>query len=457
MPAEIKDKKRKRSDDLLPEVTTVPISASHLDTVGPHAVEVNTLAIGAFGSVTLPESLHLDVYREKKPDGSNERILLHGETAAMDYEGVTSVVQSGKKSSSSRKEAGADTSSSTSQYFVAVYDPSTKSAELYRAPYFDVNPVVRVKRVYKGPKVKSASAETTNTEMRTTLGHAFGTRKAQKLLRSRELNQIDSSVLSDIREDIVDSVKSSTDTLPTQEQVKETNEKERLIPPCFENATTPSEVYPIESIIPPKEWQQLHVDDILAATEQDARTALLPFQTEYAASRLARHQELDATDSGDVNFVKTVYYLSFLLGVYKNRRAKKKVALAEKLQFPPDALVGGALARFSSSYNAKSRDGRFVMDGGSELKLIAYIAALALRIDGYMLEVLPLANELNVKPSKLQEILTAMGCGIKVATSAQAEALKLSKGVAANYKMATLTVPFKLPDGIKRRGGPPRR
>lgn len=455
-------KKRKRTDgDASTAVVTVPITSSHLETVGPSASSAGTLAVAAFGSVAVPDSLKLDVYREKKPDGSDERVLLHGEASAMDYEGVAYVRQTKKQATHKKTpapplETGA-AAAATSQYFVAVYDPSSQSAELYRAPYFEMNPIVRAKRRYTGKAVKSADDETTNTELRTTLGHTFGTRKAQKLLRSRELNQIDSAVLADIREDLVDSVKSSTDSLPTQEQVKVAQDKDRLLPPCFENATHPAEIYPIESIIPQKEWQLIRADPILEAAEGDERNALLPYNSPYVAARLARHSELDAANTSDVNFVKTLYYLSFLLGFYQNRRTKKKQMLAERLQFPPDMVVNGALSRFSNSYNPKSRDGRFVLDNGSELKLFAYIAALALRVDSYVLEILPLANELKIKPSKLQEILQAMGCNIKVASSAQAEALKLAKGVAANYKIATLTVPFKLPDGIKRRGGQQRR
>lgn len=461
MSSTVTDKKRKRRDSADGAASfSVPISSASLDIVGESSKRA-PFAVGSFGSVQVPNNLQFDVYREKNTDKSTEKILLHGENNVMEYESMTNVPAStGSKKSSSKRSASSAPSNASGepQYLVALYDSAKKSVDLYRAPYFDINPIVKAKRHYNGKVIKSAGEDVTNAQMRTTLGHTFGTRKAQKLLRSRELNQIDSTALSDIRDEIVDSVSTATVSLPTKQEVEETKEKERLIPTFNVEATNVSEIYPIENIIPQKEWQRIRVDNILTELEPESRAAMFPYQSQYIKSRLTRNGELDAANSSDVNYTKLLYYLSFLLGLYQNRRSKKKQALVEKLNFPPDIVVNGALERFTSSFNAKSKEGRFVMDMGGELKLFAYIAALALRIDSYILEVVPLANELNLKPAKLNEILYAMGCNIKVATAAQAQELKLNRSLATTYKIATLSVPFKAPELIKRsRGGPSRR
>lgn len=79
---------------------------------------------------------------------------------------------------------------------------------------------------------------------------------------------------------------------------------------------------------------------------------------------------MDSSNSSKTNYIKLLYYLSFLIGFFQSRRSKKKQALAEKLGFPPDIIVNGALERFTNSYNSKSKDGRYVMDMGSELKIL---------------------------------------------------------------------------------------
>lgn len=453
------DKKRKRSNSNESGGVSfsVPITSASLDIVGESSKDT-PLVVGSFGSVKVPEDLKFEAFREKNVGQSSEKILLHGENKNMEYEGITSVLVSPKKKTHKRLTDTSNSTEAKPQYMVALYDSVKKSVELYRAPFFDFNPIVKAKRQYTGSAIKSASGDITNVEMRTKLGHTFGTRKAQKLLRSRELNQIDSTVLSDIRDEIVDSVSTATDSLPSQQQVKETKEKERLIPVFNEEATNPSEIYPIENIIPPKEWQRILVDNIFNESDPESRIAKFPFQSQYIKSRITRNGELDASNTSDVNYIKLLYYLSFLIGLFQNRRSKKKHPLAEKLNHPPEILVTGALERFTNSFNPKSKDGRFVMDVGSELKLFAYIAALALRIDNYILEIVPLANELNLKPSKLSEILYAMGCNIKAANAAQSKELNLNKNEAVTYKIATLTVPFKAPELVKRsRGGPSRR
>lgn len=472
--SEKSEKKRKRketeeifsSNNIIGDIVThlsIPITSKILESSNV-LKKSPTLAVGSFGTVRVSKDLRLDVFQEQKPESRTENFLIHGEDSVMEYEGTASISQpqilnkklSHRKSHSATSDGTEETKSSN--YLVALYDSSLNSIELCRAPFFYLNPLVRSKRQYKGKAIKSANSETTNADLRTTLGHTFGTRKAQKLLRSRELNQIDSSALSDIREDIVDSVSTSTHSLPSLEEIKETKEKERIIPPFFENAKHPSEIYPIENIIPPKEWKTIRVDAILNEPDIESRSNMLPYPSNYIKSRLIRSNSFDASNPSDANFVKLIYYLSFLLGFYHNRRTKKKQLLVDRLHSPPDLIVNGALERFSNSYNPKSRDGRFILDQGSELKLFAYISALALRVDSYILEVLPLANELNIKPSKLTEILYAMGCNVKVATSAQAEELQLHRSVATNYKIATLSVPFKAPDtSVKRRAGQSRR
>lgn len=79
-----------------------------------------------------------------------------------------------------------------------------------------------------------------------------------------------------------------------------------------------------------------------------------------------------------------------------------------------------------------------------------------MHLDNFIVEVPPLAQQLNLKPSRLVNLFKILGATVKGATVSQAEAFGIPKSSAATYKIATLRVPFKLPE-MTRRGRGPRR
>ena len=160
------------------------------------------------------------MYKHKKRDD----YVLHGETDTLDYNG---------------------TSNNENEYVVAVFDPNSKSVELYKTPYISTKVTAKKNRVYKGPKVKSAGIR--NVTQRNALGEAFGTKKAKSAITNLEKNRIDSEKLQDIEMDIVDTVKESTRDLPAQE-----DGVDRPAPLANVDATNVEDIYPLENIIPEK-------------------------------------------------------------------------------------------------------------------------------------------------------------------------------------------------------------
>ncbi|GMG41402.1 unnamed protein product [Ambrosiozyma monospora] len=99
----------------------------------------------------------------------------------------------------------------------------------------------------------------------------------------------------------------------------------------------------------------------------------------------------------------------------------------------------------------------FTMDPINEDKLLSFMLALILKLDDYRVEIQPLAQELSLKTSKLSGVFKSLGCVIKNISAAEAKSLGLSKSAAASYKIASLTVPFKVPEVARRRGGMQQR
>ncbi|ODQ65188.1 RNA polymerase I associated factor, A49-like protein [Nadsonia fulvescens var. elongata DSM 6958] len=384
----------------------------------------NSVAAVSFGGITVPESATFTTYKPK----SGTDVVLHGESARIDYDGVST------------------TENGQGDYCVGVYDPVKKTLELFQTPLIAAKSSVRAKKS-SGPAIKQANVR--NIIQRQALGEAFGTKKAKKAITDLERNRIESDKLDDLEMAIVDTVKSSTSSLPTQSQISEQTEQDRPIPPYNLEATEATDIYPISSLIPEKIAPFIRVQSILHEEDLAKRTEMLPHKnSQYISDRLA-----NITNESHIEKLKLLYYLSFLMGIYENKRLSNKATLILKLGNPAESLVDYALDVFATAKAGnfgRSKDKSFAIDPKHENKLLCHIIAIALHIDIFMLEIPPLAKELSLKPSKLVELCRAMGCNVKSCNKTQGQAIGLSNSELLAYKIATLKAPLKLPELTKR-------
>lgn len=386
-----------------------------------------SVVVGSFfNGMLVPLKSSFDLFQHKH---NKDSYFLHGENSTLEYNGYT----------------GDD---ENNDYIVALYDPSKKSVELYKAPMVYGKVTSIDSRVHKGPKIRSRGLQ--NFVQRTALGEAFGTKKAKAAIANLERNRIDSDKLQDMELDIVDNVKELTSDLPSRQQLQDAGSADRPIPPVNENATSVEDVYALHSIIPKKEWMSIRINSIFDEEDQEKRTEMLPYdKSAFLAKNLPKYVSLHNNEK-----VQMLYYASLLMGVYANRRVRNKTSLMERLgNKPSELLVDGVLERFAVSRTSdfgKSKDRSFIIDPYHEDKLLCYLLALLFHIEGFTLEILPLANELNMKPTRLVGLLRVMGAIIKPIGVGMAEAIGLSKKEAATYKVAVLKVPFKLPEMVRR-------
>lgn len=386
-----------------------------------------SVVVGSFfNGMLVPAKSSFDLYQNKHNENS---YFLHGENDTLEYNGYTGEEEN-------------------NDYIVGIYNPKEKTIEMYKAPMVYGKVTSLDSRVHKGPKIKSRGVQ--NFVQRTALGEAFGTKKAKAAIANLEKNRIDSEKLQDMELDIVDNVKELTAELPTRQQMESSGEADRPIPPVNESATRVEDVYSLHGIIPKKEWDSIRVNAFFEEEDAEKRTQMLPFaRSAYVAKTLPKYVSLHNTEK-----VQMLYYASLLMGVYFNRRERNKTSLMEKLgNKPSEVLVDGILERFAVSKATnfgKSRDRSYYIDPYHEDKLLCYLFALLFHIEGFTLELLPLANELNMKPSRMDGLLRVMGAFIKPISVGMAEAIGISKRVAPKYKVAVLKVPFALPPLVRR-------
>ncbi|WPK25923.1 hypothetical protein PUMCH_003260 [Australozyma saopauloensis] len=380
-----------------------------------------------FNGLQIPESTEFDLYKHKHHKGT---YALHGENSTLEYNGETQ----------------ADLQN---DYLVAFYDKKSRSVQLFRAPVVPAVVTSKENRVHKGPKVRSKGMR--SVEQRNALGREFGTKKVKAKITSYDKNRIDSNRLEEMEVDIVDTVQSSTSVLPSRQELESASAVSAVTPAVNALATNVEDVYSLESIIPSEEWESIRVHAIMEESDKEQRLEMLPYsKSAFVSKKLSLF-----ISAGKTTKVQMLFYAALLFGVYANRRCNNKNKLMEQLDNKPsEILVDGVLDRFTAAKTSgfgKAKDRSFVIDPFHEDKLLCFLLALTLHIEDFQVQINPLANELNMKPTRLIGLFRALGATIKPANAGMAEALGLSKRDAATYKVAVLKVPFKQPEMVRRR------
>lgn len=396
-------------------------------------------AVGSFfNGLSIPPSTEFDIYKNKKTNN----YLIHGESDHLEYNGDSTSTQD------------------LNEYVVAMYDPNTKSVELFKTPYVQTKVTSKQYKVYKGPSVRSTGIK--NVTQRNALGEAFGTKKAKQAITNLEKNRIDADKLQDMEMDIIDSVQDSlTASNNNNNNSANANNGSASQNDAFSNspiprpnvdATNVEHIYPIKSIIPAKDWSYIRVQSIF--TDSD------PISQFPSSPEFIKQQLPSIIDQQNLEKLQILYYASLLFAIYENRRVSSKDQLMTKLDHKPsEALVDTILTNFTiarTSKFGKSKDRSFTIDPHNEDKLLCYLIILILHLSNFSVALNPLARDLKLKPTKLVALFRAVGAIIKSATVGEAEALGIPKSSVGTYKIAHLKVPFKMPELTRRRGGAKR-
>ncbi|KAK9461558.1 RNA polymerase I associated factor, A49-like protein [Lipomyces oligophaga] len=396
------------------------------DGVSIRQMEESTPFIAMFPGVSVPPETVFTVYQR----GDSERYIVHGETERMEFDGSNDPEED--------------------LYYVGVYDEATKTVEVMHAPLLTTKRTVKALKTVSIADQKQINVQ--NRLKRNALGEAFGTRKAKKAIDELARNAIDADKLVSYTDSIVENIKTQTASLPSAEAIAADQANDRPIPACKEDADVLEDIFPISGLLSTAELAAIRVNAIMRETDSTKRTKMLPYSTSaYINSRISR-----VVHEPDMTKLKLLYYASLLMGMYAKRRSSTKRMLAQRLNHPADILVDGLLSRFADSKAGpvgKELEAGFTITPWLEDKLLCYLFVTCLLIDDYSVEISPIASDLSIRPVKATELFKALGCKIKPCSATQRSALGLSAAEAANYKLAVVSLPFKLPEVARRKRG----
>ncbi|CAB16261.1 DNA-directed RNA polymerase I complex subunit Rpa49 [Schizosaccharomyces pombe] len=417
---ELKGKKRKYRDSHSGDeksVKILPLSESSLPPL------VTTIS-GFYP----PENTRFQLL--KKSNQSNRDASLIGRTERVQFEA--------KNQSTATVEAN---------YCLAVADKTGRVKKIVPAKYlntFERN-ILALQEKDKFLKKKHGTVSGTVMEQRANLGLAFGTRKSQKAIMEESANRVKAETLGDVKDQLVSNVQKATEALPTQEDIAAAQAQDRPIPPVNVGAESIEDAYKLEDIIPKEEFSAIYIKPLLENPDERNWAKLLPYRHSLFINE--RFQRLLSIEEVDQKRARILYYISLLQAfLFSRRSVGNRETLRKKLADPPEILIDGLIKRFTQTTGIGS-----VQVSSREVdKIICYILVLCLIVDNYSTDVLTLANDLNVKTMKANELFRTVGCRIMAYTETQRMALGLNKTDAKNHKRAVLKIPLEFPK--PRRG-----
>lgn len=306
------------------------------------------------------------------------------------------------------------------QYYVGRYSPSAQSLTVTPAPFHPLS--TRVKALKNLPPIESTAVTDAarHTLARASLGTAFGTRKAQKAIKTAERNKIDADSMSHVRDHLVAAITSNTVNLPTVEQLQASSDAARPIPRFNMDAQEAKDVYDLSSIISMAELDALPIDDLLSASRAKEAIANLPFRSSHWVNwRMS--QTWSAHPSGNLDRkelkrLRILVYISYLLafravgqqavsfGKLQQRlsRTVKKSSAEDgeevKVEIGcPDVVVDGLIRRYTEVAQGSSKQ---LLTSSTKLKLLGYLAVLCLIYDDFATQLGSLPNDLQMEAKK---------------------------------------------------------
>ncbi|KAI4945812.1 hypothetical protein J4E91_007726 [Alternaria rosae] len=386
--------------------------------------------------LTIPSKISFNPYKRTKirPQGEEIELLFQSsDHPRLDY---------------TAQEEHDGSAESQLQDYIGVFDPTTSKLQ-----------IVPVKRVVVRSTLRSEAQEmreeqealdaAQNTVMakRAALAAEFGSKKSRKALEDRTLNAIKSGTGAEdaartdaIAENVLQQMSSATAVMPNKDDLAAAVDSSKPRPTPNLEAEYPADVYPTDVVIGSDLMTMLDVQDWVQKSSVGEGVSVA---SKYVAKRivkLAKNKQIQKLKA--LRFILLcINFNSALIGGGGSR--PKKIPMKGKLEeaMGEDTPVGQLMAIRR----------KFAPDGSPEMSrwhvdnLMTHIAAAALTVDDYEVDVNDLREDLKLENKEIKQYFAELGCKLNAPTQADLARMKLTKAETANHFIAKLKLPLTFP------------
>lgn len=334
-------------------------------------------------------------------------------------------------------------SNSLCKYVLGIYNERTEVMKIYDTEMVTLQPKV----------LDATSAETNQEEdeedgkidltflqKRDLLTEAFGGKRKKRAMASRERNRVDKNELNEKVSDVLQSLaKEPMDTTDAGAEQQQSS-----IPPYNLKAETAADVYKLDDIITPLEYEALQ------GISQEIKNADKEKIDEWRKEKRFPEYVLQHISVMSVNSAKRSHqsccllYLSYLLTLYSltHQEIKKKD--------PLPGVPAGIKEKLLSSFSLKKGKTRAIPKRLKD-KLVSYILVLALMVDEFSLDFAVIMKDLKMPIPRLTSHLKAVGC---IVSSSKVKLGKKEMGDSSSIVTKTAVLKVPLPSYFTSPGKP---
>uniref|UniRef100_F6U0K3 RNA polymerase I subunit E n=1 Tax=Callithrix jacchus TaxID=9483 RepID=F6U0K3_CALJA len=352
------------------------------------------------GRLQSPGNMRFTLYENKdstNPRKRNQRILA-AETDRLSYVG-------------NNFGTGALKCNTLCRHFVGILNKTSGQMEVYDAELFNMQPLFSDESV-ESELVQESQTKTYREKMDSCI-EAFGTTKQKRALNARRMNKVGGDSLNravaKAAETIIDT--KGVTALVSDAIHNDLQGDSLYLPPCYDDAAKPEDVYKFEDLLSPVEYEALQSpseafrnvtsEEILKMTEENSHCTFVI----DALKSLPSNVESRDHQARRIWFLDTL--IKFRAQKVVKRKSKKWICLLRNL--------------ISDSMKAK---------------ITAYVIILALHINDFQIDLTMLQRDLKLSEKRMMEIAKAMRLKISK------RRVSVAAGDEEDHKLGTLSLPL---------------
>ncbi|WFD30882.1 DNA-directed RNA polymerase I subunit rpa49 [Malassezia sp. CBS 17886] len=430
-----------------------PVLVSIADFAPEHGTE--------FALYSAPSAGTHDTDADRLRATMHDRLLLAGESRVMQY---TSSNWGWGASSEAPPDLRRETRGYSGEYLLGVYDKRTNQVTLRVVPAFTLSRSVKALASVSAMAAERGTGDALDyTQARRDLGEAFGNKKQKQAARNMDRMKVNTENMDSVLEHVATHIDESTVGLPSEAELEAALNASRALPAADLEASEPAQVYPLPTLVSPAVLKATAAKPLLRSgsqTELARSLHALGQPSPWLLPRLWHAVQCAQNDNSAASreLVRVGYYLALLFAFRRHARSlargdgDQRQHVAHKMHLSEaesDIVMDELISRFTETARGSERA---TMTATSETKLLAHILVLALHLDGFSVAPQPLAQELGVPVSRVNDLYKSLGCSPAQSTQHSADGGDVTSRPEKRWR---LKLPLSFPS--QRRRGPARR
>ncbi|XP_032095986.1 DNA-directed RNA polymerase I subunit RPA49 isoform X2 [Sapajus apella] len=319
-----------------------------------------------------------------------------------------------------------------SWHFVGILNKTSGQMEVYDAELFNMQPLFSDESI-ESELVQESQTKTYREKMDSCI-EAFGTTKQKRALNARRMNKVGGDSLNravaKAAETIIDT--KGVTALVSDAIHNDLQDDSLYLPPCYDDAAKPEDVYKFEDLLSPAEYEALQSPSEAFRNITSEEILKMIEENSHCTFVIDALKSLPSNVESRDRQARCIWFLDTLIRFRAQRVVKRKNALGPDI---PHIINTKLLKHFTClTYNNGSL--RNLISDSMKAKITAYVIILALHINDFQIDLTMLQRDLKLSEKRMMEIAKAMRLKISK------RRVSVAAGGEEDHKLGTLSLPL---------------